>query len=364
MSTTLFSNGTMGDIEIKNRVFMAPLTRNRALPNGTPSDMAATYYAQRASGGLLISEATQINEMGKGYINTPGIHSDDQIAKWSEITKAVHEKGGKIFMQLWHVGRISHTSLLPDGQAPLAPSAIRAEAQTFTEAGPTDVSEPRAMSIDDIKSTIEDYRIAAQNAKKAGFDGVEVHAANGYLIDQFLQDGSNKRDDNYGGSIENRARFLIDVLKEVTDIWGAGRVGVRLSPTGTFNGMSDSDPKATFSHVINELNQFNLAYLHMVEKFPGIDSSDEDQKIMTDLRALWNGFYIANGNYDRNSGTDVIASGYADAIAYGRPFIANPDLPQRLEQGAELNEPDQSTFYGGGAEGYIDYPTLNEQKAA
>lgn len=360
----LFEPTTMGSTDVSNRVFMAPLTRNRATPDGVPSELAAKYYAQRASGGLLISEATQISAMGKGYLNTPGIYTNAHVEGWTKITDAVHEKGGKIFLQLWHVGRISHTSLLPDGEQPVAPSAIRAESQTFTEEGMTDVSEPREMTIDDIKQTVADYHHAAECAKRAGFDGVEVHSANGYLLDQFLQDKTNKREDEYGGAHENRARFLFEVLEAVTDVWGADKVGVRLSPTGTFNDMGESNPTTTFGYVVEELNKHNLAYLHMVERFPGIETDEPEQNVVRTLRNKYNGFYIANGNYDNETARSEVESGYADAVAFGRPFIANPDLPKRLEENAKLNEPDESTFYGGGAEGYTDYPFLDEAKAA
>lgn len=362
--STLFEKGQMGDVEVQNRVFMAPLTRNRAQPNGTPGEHAATYYAQRASAGLIISEAAQISAMGKGYINTPGIHLESHIAEWKRITGAVHEKGGKIFIQLWHVGRISHTSLLPEGAAPLAPSAIKADAQTFTQDGPTDVSEPKEMSLQDIKDTIADYKAAAQNAKKAGFDGIELHAANGYLIDQFLNDKSNRRSDEYGGSADNKPRFLMEALDAVLSVWEPSQVGLRLSPTGHFNDMKDNDPLLTYGTAIEKVNPLSLAYLHMVEKFPGMDVDCEEQKILTELRHKWNGFYISNGGYDEQTAQKAVEIGYADAVAFGRPFISNPDLPRRLEIGAELAHADESTFYGGGAEGYIDYPTLEESKAS
>ncbi|MEM6781978.1 MAG: alkene reductase, partial [Pseudomonadota bacterium] len=252
------------------------------------------------------------------------------------------------------------TSLKPNGESPLAPSAITAKSQTFTQDGMVDVSEPDEMSLDDIKRTIADYKTAAENAKAAGFDGVEIHAANGYLIDQFIQDNTNKREDDYGGSIENRARFLMEVTEAVVGVWGADKVGVRLSPTGTFNDMHDSDPLTHFGYVIEQLNTHNLAYLHMVEEFPGMHNSETEDNLVKKLRGKWNGFYIANGGYERDEALDVIESGYADAITFGRPFISNPDLPKRLEMNAELAEANQETFYGGGAEGYIDYPTLEE----
>jgi N-ethylmaleimide reductase len=349
----------MGGLQLSNRVFMAPLTRNRALPDGCPGELAALYYQQRATAGLIITEATQISPQGKGYLNTPGIHSEAHVNAWSRVTQAVHEENGHIFMQLWHVGRISHTSLQPDNAAPLAPSAIKANSQTFTEQGMVDVSMPRAMTSGEIRQTVEDYRLAAEYARKAGFDGVEVHAANGYLIDQFLQDRTNQRDDEYGGSIENRLRFLLEVMQAVTDVWGSEHVGVRLSPTGSFNDMGDSNPLATFGAAIDRLNQFDLAYLHMVENFPGIDSTAEDSAILSQLIGKWQGFYIANGGYDAASGQRAISEHHADAIAYGRPFIANPDLPLRLSEQADLNVPDEATFYGGDAHGYTDYPSLS-----
>ncbi|MEO0392339.1 MAG: alkene reductase [Pseudomonadota bacterium] len=360
----LFEPFQLGSISLKNRVLMAPLTRNRAQPDGTPWQVAADYYAQRAGAGLIFTEATQIAPMGKGYVNTPGIHNDDQVAAWREITKAVHNAGGKIAVQLWHVGRISHRSLLPDEAQPLAPSAIRANSQTFTDDGMVDVSEPRAMTEDDIKQVIGQYRRAAENAKAAGFDAVEVHAANGYLLDQFLRDGSNQRDDAYGGSAENRTRLLREVVEAVIDVYGADKVGVRLSPTGGFNDMHDSNPTDTFVTAVKALNKYGLAFLHMVETFPGEDSSDADRAVLKAVRSAWTGAYIANGGFGAEDGAQAVALGHADAIAYGRPFIANPDLPRRIRQGASWNDPDDSTFYGGDEKGYTDYPTLEQQKAA
>lgn len=354
----------LGATELKNRILMAPLTRNRALPDGTPGTLAGEYYRQRASAGLIITEATQVSAMGKGYLNTPGIYTDTHVQAWKQITDAVHAEGGKIFVQLWHVGRISHSSLLPNNTQPVAPSAIRAEAQTFTTEGMVDVSQPRALSIEEIKATIEDYRHAAQKAKEAGFDGIEVHAANGYLIDQFLNDQTNQRDDEYGGSLENRMRFMLEVMDAVKTSFPADQVGVRLSPTGTFNDISDSNRAEHFTHIAATLNPLGLAYLHMVEKFPGIDSSDEDAATLDSVRNAWDGHYIANGDYNRNEGEKAVASGRADAVAYGRPFIANPDLPERLEANATLNEPQPDSFYGGDHRGYTDYPFMENTKAA
>lgn len=362
--TDLFTEAQAGTISCQNRIFMAPLTRNRAQSNGVPGELAKTYYAQRASAGLIVSEATQISAEAKGYINTPGIYTDEHVEGWRDITDAVHNAGGAIVLQLWHVGRISHQSLLPDGEKPLAPSAIRADAQTVTEKGRVDTPEPRAMTLEDVTRTMADYRHAAECAKRAGFDGVEVHGANGYLINQFLCDHSNRREDAYGGSVENRARFLMDVLDAVVDVWGADKVGLRLSPTGTFNDMADSNPRALYSYVIEQLNRYGLAYLHFVERFGDAALSQADEKLLVDLRQQWQGFYIANGDYDFHKGQRAIQSGHADAVAYGRPFIANPDLPERFAKGAALNEPDQNTFYGGGAEGYTDYPFMKEAQSA
>lgn len=355
----LFAELQLGGQRVPNRVFMAPLTRNRAHTDGTPHELAATYYGQRASAGLIVTEATQVSAMGVGYINTPGIHTDRHVAGWRAVTDAVHAGGGRIFLQLWHVGRISHTSLLPGNQAPVAPSAIPARAQTFTASGFVDCSAPRALGTDEIPGLIEEYRQAARHALDAGFDGVEVHSANGYLLDQFLHENANQRTDDYGGSPGNRARFPLEVVRAVADVWSADRVGVRLSPTGTFSDMDPTGVEPTFEAVIDGLNPLGLAYLHVVEQFPGNTVSAEDRAVLDRLRGRWTGVYIANGDFDGARGADWIARGRADAIAYGRPFLANPDLPERLARGATLNEPDQNTFYGGDARGYTDYPFLD-----
>lgn len=361
----LFEPTNVGAISVKNRIFMAPLTRSRAVnENDNPSNMAATYYRQRASAGLIVTEATQISPLGKGYLKTPGIYTDEHVKLWKEITDGVHAEGGKMVLQLWHVGRISHTSLLPDNRAPYAPSAIQADAETFTSSGKQQTSKPQAMTQEDIDNTIKDYRHAAQCAKDAGFDGVEVHAANGYLLNQFLCDKTNKRNDNYGGSVHNRAQLLFEVLDAVEQIWSNDRIGIRLSPTGKTNDVDDSDPMKIFGYVIDEINKHNLAYLHIVERFPGANATNEDIHILQTLIDKWDGFYIANGGYDLMSAEDATHSERADAIAFGRPFIANPDLAERLQLGAELNEPDQDTFYQGGAKGYIDYPKIDSKKAA
>ena len=363
--TDLYSPVDLGDLHLKNRVFMAPLTRNRAKPDGTPGPWAETYYRQRSSAGLIISEATQISAMGKGYINTPGIYLPEHVAGWREIVDGVHDEGGRIFLQLWHVGRISHTSLLPNNVAPVAPSALRARGQTVTASGFVDVSEPKALTLDEIKSTIDDYRTAAANAKDAGFDGVEIHAANGYLIDQFLQSRSNQRTDRYGGSISNRIRFLVEVTQAVLEVWDRSRIGVRLSPRGTFNDMGDENPEATFMAAVSELAALGLGYLHVVEAAPADAPASPDFRALFDrLRREWRGRYVANGGYDGPSGERAIYEGRADAIAYGRAFLANPDLPKRLQLRAQLNDPDKATFYGGTERGYIDYPECDERVTA
>lgn len=360
---TLFKPLTMGALELPNRVVMAPLTRNRAHPDGTPHEMAIRYYRQRASAGLIFTEATQVSPMGKGYINTPGIHSDAQTAAWKRITDAVHAGGGRVFLQLWHVGRISHTSLLPDGQSPVSASAVRANAQTFAASGFVDTSEPRALETDEIPALLEEYRRAAKRAVEAGFDGVEVHSANGYLLDQFLHSHTNLRSDAYGGSPENRARLTLEVTQAVADVIGAGRAGVRLSPTGTFNDMRPDDEE-TFAAVIDGLNAKGLAYLHMVEKFPGAEVSGEDAAMLDRLHGRWHGVYIANGDFTGSAAADWITRKRANAVAFGRPFLANPDLPERFRRRAPLNQPDQETFYGGDHRGYTDYPFLEERVAA
>ncbi len=355
----LFRPLRVGALELPNRVLMAPLTRNRAHGDGTPRDIAATYYRQRASAGLIISEATQISAMGKGYKDTPGIYTDRHVEGWKPIIEAVHAAGGRIFCQLWHVGRISHISLLPEGAQPVSASAIRANAQTFTEGGFEDTSEPIALDGDGIARTLDDYSTAVRCAMKAGFDGVEVHSANGYLLDQFLQDGVNRRDDDYGGPVENRLRLLGEVLDRVGAVFPADRIGVRLSPLGQANDMSDSNPEATFSAAYRMLSDRKLAYLHAIEQFYGQDTVDEERALLKRLRALYDGVFVGNGAYDAKRARHAIAEGDADAITFGRPFIANPDLPERFRLGAELNEPDQEKFYGGGREGYTDYPLLD-----
>lgn len=339
---------------------MAPLTRNRAGDGNVPRELNATYYSQRASAGLIITEATQISPDGQGYPCTPGIHSAEQIEGWRLVTDALHAKGGHIFLQLWHVGRISHPSLQPGGALPVAPSAIAAEGEASTFSGAQPFVTPRALETSEIPGIVENYRLAAQNAKAAGFDGVEIHAANGYLIDQFLEDGTNHRTDHYGGSIENRARFLIEIVEAVTTVWDADKVGVRLSPAGTFNSMSDSNPKALFSYVAEALNRYGLAYLHLIEPRSDESSGSEEEPELTCkyFRSIFKGTIISAGGYNRELAEETIAAGNADLIAFGRFYIANPDLAERFALNAPLNPYDRSTFYGGDEKGYTDYPTL------
>lgn len=357
---TLFEPVQLGSLVLPNRVFMAPLTRNRAHADGVPGELAATYYSQRASAGLIVTEATQISPMGKGYIDTPGIHSPEQVRAWGRVVEAVHQSGGRIFLQLWHVGRISHTSLLPNNAQPVAPSAIRANSQTLIATGLAPVSQPVALTASGIKETLADYRRAASNAKEAGFDGVEIHAANGYLIDQFLKTGTNRRTDEYGGDAANRVRFLMETVERVLEVWDSARVGVRISPTGSFNDMADNNPLETFSVATAGLNEYGLGYLHIVETAQNSKgSSEKDLATSAHLSTLWKGLYVVNGGYDGIRGEDALRTGHADAVAYGRAFLANPDLPRRLQIGAALNEPDPTTFYGGDAAGYTSYPALS-----
>jgi len=352
----LFSPVKLGSIAMSNRMVMAPLTRNRSSMEGVPQDINVTYYEQRASAGLIITEATPISPMGHGYPLLPGIYTDAQVAGWKTVTDAVHAKGGKIVIQLWHVGRISHPSLL-NGATPVAPSAVKPAGKAFTFEGLVDYVEPRALDAAELPGIVADYVQASKNAIKAGFDGVEIHSANGYLLDQFLRDGTNQRTDSYGGSIENRARFLMDVTKAVVDAIGSDKVGLRLSPVNPFNDMKDSNPQALFHYVTEQLNQFNLAYLHVVEG--GIHGGGVADPFDFDaMRKLCKSHYMANLSYDKARGNAAIASGHADAVAYGVPFIANPDLVERFRQNAPLNEADSKSFYGGTEKGYTDYPTL------
>jgi N-ethylmaleimide reductase len=359
---TLFSSTKIGAIDVANHIAMAPLTRSRADMDGVQSSLAIEYYRQRASAGLIVTEATNISRQGRGYAFTPGIYTDAHVAAWRRVTDAVHDEGGKIVCQLWHVGRISHVDLQEDGSAPVAPSAIQADDLIFleskTQARP---SMPRALETSEIPGIIEDYRNAARKAKEAGFDGVEVHAANSYLLDQFIRDSTNKRTDRYGGSVENRTRLAIEVTAAVCEIWSKDRVGLRLSPLTKLAGDTplDSDPQSTYGFLASQLGHMGLAYLHCIEgQTLGANAADEfDFKA---LHAAFGGKYIANNGYDRDMAIDAIRSGYADMIAFGRQYISNPDLVDRFRQNAPLTEPNRATFYGGGAEGYIDYRPLRE----
>ena len=360
----MFTPVSLGSIQLKNRLVMAPLTRMRAGAGDVPSPLAKTYYAQRASAGLIITEATQISPLGKGYPATPGIYSAEQTAAWKEIVQAVHAKGGSIVAQLWHVGRISHSSLHPEQGVPEAPSAIAASGQTYgADWKLHNYETPKAMSAEDIARLLKEFEVAAQNAKAAGFDGIEIHSANGYLLDQFLQDKTNQRTDEYGGSIENRMRLLGQVIEVVGKVFPSDKVGVRLSPYGTFNDMADSDPVALFTAVIQKLNRYDLAYVHMIEprstSAGGGDQVYEEAPITSEIfRSFYEGKFITAGGYDQAMGEKVLEDGLADAVAYGRLYIANPDLAERFQKGAALNPYNRATFYGGNEVGYTDYPTL------
>lgn len=368
--TTLFDPITIGDISLANRIVMAPLTRNRS-PQAVPNTLNAAYYAQRATAGLLITEATAITHQGQGYADVPGLYTPEALAGWKKVTDEVHKAGGKIVVQMWHVGRISHTTLQPDGGKPVAPSAIQAKSKTFlvNEDGTgsfAETSEPRALDLPELPGIVEDYRKAARAAIDAGFDGVEIHAANGYLIDQFLRSGSNKRTDAYGGSIENRARFLSEVLDAVTSEIGAGRTGIRISPVTPANDASDGDPQPLFTHVVQKLAAHPLAYVHIIEGATGGPRDHQQGEKPFDYAALRAAYeaaggkaaWMVNNGYDRDLAIETVKNGSADLVAFGKPFIANPDLVRRLEENAPLNTPDQATFYGGGAQGYTDYPAL------
>lgn len=348
----LFDPVMLGSLELKNRVIMAPLTRSRAGPTRTPNSLMAQYYAQRATAGLIIAEATAISPIGYGWANAPAIYHDDHVKGWQQVTKSVHDKGGKIILQLWHMGRVSH----PDfhaGSLPVAPSAIAAEGMANTPEGKKPFVTPHALTIDEIAQTVKDYACATERALEAGFDGVEIHAANSYLIDQFIRDGSNIRTDDYGGSIENRLRFLREVIETVTKIAGSGRTGIRLSPTTSYNSMVDSNPQATFCAAAEMLNQYNLAYMHIREAV-----ENGTQPIGATMRQHFKGSYIANDGFDYATAQQAVQSGSVDAVAFGRPFVANPDLVERLRIQAPLATINMDTLYQGGPEGYIDYPAL------
>ncbi len=359
LNSSLLTPVKLGAVELKNRIVMAPLTRNRAGEGNVPQDLNVEYYKQRATAGLIITEASQVSPEGVGYPATPGIHSSEQIEGWHKVTNAVHKKGGKIFIQFWYCGRISHPSMLPNNQIPVSASAIKPQGEAITYEGMQEFVEPRALSTDEIKLIVDQYRVAANNAKAAGFDGVEVHAANGYLIDQFLRDGSNQRSDNYGGSVENRCRFLMEVLDAVCEVWQPDHVGVRISPENTFNDILDSAPQNTFNEIAERLSSHGLAYLHVLE---GDMLSEERHVDYQQIKDRFNGNYMANCGYTQATAEAAVSNKNADVIAFGSLYIANPDLVERFASAAKLNTPDQATFYGGDSHGYTDYAFIENEE--
>jgi N-ethylmaleimide reductase len=350
----LFSEIQVGRHTLSNRIVMAPMTRSRADDDGVPTDLVATYYAQRASAGLIISEGVFPVALGKGYVRTPGIETAEQVAAWKQVTDAVHARGGRIFMQLMHCGRVSHPSLLAHGAQPQAPSAIKVAGQTYTADGLQDFVVPHALTIVEIAAVVEGYRQAARRAIEAGFDGVELHGASGYLPEQFLSTGSNQREDEYGGPVENRVRFVLEVLAAMVDEIGGDRVGIKISPEMNFNDIVDANPQETYTHLVEQLRAFNLAYLHVALFGATFDYHAA-------LRPLFAGRYLIGSGLDKDTAQSLISSGKADAVVFGSAFIANPDLPERLRSGAELNAADKNTFYAPGPDGYIDYPTLSAE---
>lgn len=368
MTSTLFDPITLGALSLKNRIAMAPMTRSRAAPGEVINATAATYYAQRAGAGLIISEATQISRSGQGYPNTPGVFTEDQAAGWEVVTDAVHAAGGLIIAQLWHVGRVSISDYQPDGLPGWAPSAIAPDGGKAMrpDFSLTDFETPRALTVEQIRNVVADYAHAAEMAKKAGFDGVEIHAANGYLIDQFLKDGSNARADAYGGSVENRARFMLEVVDAVVKVWGADRTAIRLSPSNGANGTVDSDPASIFLHAAKALKPHGLAFLHLIEGEPDTPMSIKNgaPQLAAQIREAFGGPVMLNGGLTHELGEKAVDEGRADLVSVGVPFLANPDLIERWKTGAALNAPDKATFYGGGDEGYIDYPTLEQASKA
>ncbi|HEY2840730.1 MAG TPA: alkene reductase [Pirellulales bacterium] len=354
----LFTPWQLGPLALANRIVMAPLTRCRAGEGLAPTPLNARYYVQRASAGLIVSEATQVSPQGIGYPGTPGMYTAAQVAGWRAVTDAIHAAGGKIFSQLWHVGRSSHTAYQEEGALPVSSSAVAIRGSIPTPQGMQPYPTPRALELDEIPGVIDQYRQAARHALAAGFDGVELHGANGYLPDQFLRDGVNRRTDAYGGPVENRARFHLEATQALIEVWGADRVGARISPSGTFNDMSDSNPCATFGYLAKKLGELGVVYLHVVEATTGDLRHGGENVPASFFRPLFHGALIACGGYTLERAQQALAAGDADAIAFGVLFLANPDLPKRFRRGAELNTPDPSTFYGGGEKGYLDYPTL------
>lgn len=341
---------------------MAPLTRRRAGDCNAPTGMNVEYYRQRSSAGLIIAEATQISKQAQGYPHTPGIYNSQQIEGWKKVTEEVHKNNGLIFLQLWHVGRVSHPDIQEDGKLPVAPSAIRADADVATYEGRKPMVTPHALSKDEIEAILRDYHQAAKNAMEAGFDGVEIHGANAYLIDQFLHDASNKREDEYGGSIENRSRFLFEVLETVLDVWDRQKIGIRLSPSGTKYGMDDSDPVKLYDHVVKRLNEYNLAYLHLLEPLSSLENYPHMlREVSSHFRKIYEGTLMTNGGFTKESANKALHKGYADLVSFGRAFIANPDLPERFATDHPLNDWNKDTFYTRGPEGYVDYPFMKKK---
>jgi len=358
--TDLFDPVELGPYTLRNRIVMAPLTRSRADDNGVPGELASIYYGQRASAGLIISEATDISPQAKGYIRTPGIWSEEQIAGWKLTTSEVHRRGGRIFVQIWHVGRISHPDLQPNHALPVAPSAVRAEGvQAYTYDGFKPLPTPRALEVDEIRGIVADFEHAAECALQAGFDGVEIHSANGYLLHQFLSDRTNKRTDRYGGSVENRARFVLEIVDAVSRVWSPSKVGIRLSPLTRFGDITESNPEPLYAFLVSELGARQLVYIHLIEGDTQMDRNPAGGFDLQRLRREFRGRYIGNNGYDLALAIEARQTGRADLIAFGRPFIANPDLVDRLRTGAPLTEPDRETFYSGEAKGYIDYPAMS-----
>ena len=351
----LFAPASVGHLALPSRFVMAPMTRNRALPSLVPSPHAALYYAQRASAGLIVTEATQVSESAAGYVFTPGLHTDAQIDGWRTVTDAVHQAGGRIVVQLWHTGRISHPTMRPDGSTPVSASPVAADGELITYEGPKPFPTPRALGVDEIAAIVADFAQAARNAVRAGFDGIEIHAANGYLIDQFLRDGSNRREDAYGGSLANRARFLFEIVDAATAAIGAHRVGVRISPTNPFNSMSDSDPAALTRYVAEQLEARQVMYLHVLEA-PATGDVTAVRPHTAIARQAFSGVLITNAGFNADAAEAVLARGDADLVAFGVPFLTTPDFVERTREGIPVNDGDRATFYGGDARGYVDYP--------
>jgi N-ethylmaleimide reductase len=354
--TTLFEPLKVGEVELDNRIVMAPMTRSRADDRGVQAPYAAEYYRQRASAGLIITEATNVSPMAKGYVRTPGVYTPEQVEAWRPVAEAVHARGGRVFMQLFHTGRIALPDFLPEGARPVAPSAVRAKGQNYTDEGMKEFVTPREITVEEIKQAVRDFAAAAANAVAAGFDGVELHAASGYLVQQFLTTNVNLRTDEYGGSVENRARFFFEVLEAMTEAVGAGRVGVKFSPRMPFNDIEERDAEEVYAYVFKGLNGRGLAYVH-VGDFTG-------EGWHARLRPLYEGVYFAGAGLTKEAGEELLARGLADAVVYGTKFLANPDLPERFRRGAALSEPDQATFYTPGERGYTDYPLLSQATPA